>query len=424
MYPYEIEATRAHVKALAKAGLLSGEEAQKILAGLEKISKLYSSPDYEEEDVHSFVQEALREVVGSLADKVHTARSRNDLVAGDSILMLRDWYGGVYDALSRLQDALVEKAKDLKGKIIPSYTHLQGAQVVYFSHYLLSYAFAIERIKELCTFFRSGLSSPFTACAGAGTSLPVSAEDIAGELGLSRIYENSMDAIANRDYFLDALYVMGRVGLILSRMAEDWIMYSSNEFGFLRIPEEFSTGSSIMPHKRNPDSMELMRARSVELMLGLTRLLTILKALPMTYNRDMQEDKEVFFSLSALLFQMLGVCTSVIKGLELVEERLSALLENDYLYATDIMEVLIKMGLDSRRAHMAVGRLVRRAEKEGIRLRDLPMDLVRKELLVDIEEGVYRSLFDPVRSVESKTSYNGTAWGNVERQIRLLEGRR
>ena len=424
MFPYEIEATRAHVKALEKAGLLTGEEAQRIVAGLEKISKLYSSPDYEEEDIHSFVQEALREVVGSLADKVHTARSRNDLVAGDSVLMLRDWYGSVYDALSRVQDALVEKAKELKGKMIPSYTHLQGAQVVYFSHYLLSYAFAIERVKELCTFFRSGLSSPFTACAGAGTSLPVSAQEIAGELGLSRLYENSMDAIANRDYFLDALYVMCRIGVVLSRMAEDWIVYSSNEFGFLRIPEDFSTGSSIMPHKRNPDSMELMRARSVELMMGLVRLTTILKALPMTYNRDMQEDKEIFFSLSELLFQMLGVCTSVIKGLELIEEKLSALLENDYLYTTDLMEVLVKMGLDSRKAHMAVGRLVRRAEKEGIALRKMPMNLVKKELLVDIDEDVYRSVFDPVRSVESKISYNGTAWANVERQIKVLEARR
>ncbi len=418
LFPYDVKATLVHVKALAKAGILSEQEQRRIELGLKKILDLYNrEPDYEEEDIHSFVQESLREIVGVLADKVHTARSRNDLVACDSILAIRDILITLKDKIRGLQRAILEKSEELSDVIIPSYTHLQSAQVVYLSHYLLSFISGFQRVVDFIDWTVENQYCPLTACAGAGTSIGLDAESMARELGLKAPYLNSMDAIANRDYFLGALYIMERIALLLSRMAEDWIIYSSSEFGFLNLPEGFCTGSSIMPHKKNPDALELIRARAGKVIGAKLQFSLLLKALPMTYNRDLQEDKEIFFSTLDELIPMIDVMKEIVRGMGVKQERINEVLENDYLYATDLMEELIKRGVDRASAHKAVGRLIRLSEERGMRLRDVDRTEREKILGIDLSDEEYKAIFSPKRSVDSKRSYNGTAKERVLAQI-------
>ncbi len=419
LLPYEIKSTIVHIKALNKAGIIDDKEKEDLLSALDKIQKQQNCPDYSQEDIHSFLQEQLRCYVGDLADKVHSFRSRNDLVAADSILMLKDWANIFISRIKQLQLSLLKTAERLQGIIVPSYTHLQQAQLVYFSHYLLSYLEAYDRVRRFFEWFVSeGLSLPLSACAGAGCSIYLDVKSMAEELGLGKVYDNSLDAIANRDYYLDMLYGLSKLAVISSRLCEDWIIYSSVEFGFLLLPEEFTTGSSIMPHKKNPDALELIRSRSAQVMSALFSLFMMLKALPLAYNRDLQEDKEITIPVLFKAEQILLVLSRLIEGIDIDKQRLSDLFSNDFLFATDLMEFLIKRGLSSRKAHKAVGELVKECEKKSISLKDLDINYVQQITGVDISEQDWRALFDPVVSVESKISYNGSCGKNVERQIK------
>ncbi len=421
----EIDATRAHVIQLRRLNILTKDEYEKIDSALESLYKeAQGLSSYEEEDIHSWLQEKLAQVIGEdLSRKIHTARSRNDLIVADEILATRKWIEMFLSLLARWQKELVNLAERYIDVVIPSYTHLQHAQVVRFSHYLLAYVEAIDRIKSFLRWQKESLSCPLGACAGVGTSLGIDVQDIAKTLGFSEVYANSMDAISNRDFWLDLLYALSRISLLVSRLCEDWILYSSWEFGWLILPEEFTTGSSIMPQKRNPDVLELIRGKSAKIISSLNALFILMKALPFTYNRDLQEDKEIVVPMVDEVKAILEILIQLSAGIEVRKDKAASLVDDDFLYATDLMECLISKGIDSRTSHRRVGELVRFCEESRCRMRDVEMAKVKEILGINIDEEEYKNVFDPYASVESKDSVMGTAKRSVLNRISFWKGK-
>ncbi len=421
----DIRGSIAWARALGRAGVLQEDEVERLVTGLHQIANEFADERFalqpSDEDIHTAVERRLGELVGPLAGKLHTGRSRNDQVATDVRLWMLEALPELGEALHALQAAIVEKAAAHLDLLMPGYTHLQPAQPIRFSHWLLSFFWMLDRDRQrLQDLLVRVAQSPLGSAALAGNVYGIDRQQLAHELGMGGVLENSMDAVSARDVLIEALSWGAILGTHLSRLAEDLILYSSAEFGFMRLAERYTTGSSIMPQKRNPDSMELVRGKTGRLVGNLTRLLVVVKGLPSTYDKDLQEDKEPLFDTVDTLADLLPITAGVIESLEVCPEAMRAAL-NDAMLATDLADYVVKRGLPFREAHGLVGQAVRLAEERGIGLRDLALEDYQ-----GIWSGFEADLFEALSyegSVEARNTRGGTARAAVEAQLVLARGR-
>ena len=378
LYREDIAGSVAHARMLARQGIIAAKDAESIVEGLGTIRgeiEEGSFPWREElEDIHMNIEARLHEVIGDAAGALHTARSRNDQVATDMRLFVMRCIDETLQGVRGLQRALLDRAEAHLDAVIPGYTHLQRAQPVLLSHHLLAYVHMLERDAERFRQARSRTDVlPLGSAALAGSPYPLDRESVAAELGFSRVSANSMDAVTDRDFVIDYLSAAAVAMAHLSRMAEELVLWSSEEFSFVRLPEAYVTGSSIMPQKRNPDFAELARGRTGRVYGHLVALLTVLKGLPLTYNRDLQEDKEALFDTVDTLLPTLRVFAGMVEGLRFDVDRMRAAAEGGYALATDLADYLVRKGVPFRRAHGAVADLVRSAQAQGKGLRELDL---------------------------------------------------
>jgi argininosuccinate lyase len=418
--PMDIRGSMAYARALARAGLLTAGEADQLVDGLQRVAAEFATGAFAlaptDEDIHTAVERRLGELAGPVAGKLHTGRSRNDQVATDLRLFVLGAIDNLEVALRALQAAIVDMAGAHTEVLMPGYTHLQPAQPVRFSHWLLSFFWMLQRDRERLAGVRSRADAcPLGAGALAGNAYGLDREALARDLGFSRVTENSMDAVSDRDLVLELLSFGAILGTHLSRLAEDLILYSSAEFGFVRLAERYTTGSSIMPQKRNPDSMELVRGKSGRLTGNLVRLLVTVKGLPSSYDKDLQEDKEPLFDTLDTLLLVLPVATGVVATLEPNPARMAAALRDDLL-ATDLADYLARKGLPFREAHHIVGRCVLLAEERGLGLTALSLD--DYSALSPLFEADLRAALSFEGAVEARAVTGGTALAAVQEQLR------
>jgi argininosuccinate lyase len=363
LYPQEIEGSKAHARMLAKARIISDEEASQMVEALSEIKREMDQSDYPldggHEDIHSLVEKALVEKVGPLGEKLHTGRSRNDLIALDVRLYVREAVGKLQALLKELQRTLVDLAERNAELIVPGYTHLQRAQPVLVAHHLLAYYEMLARDRQrLQDSLKRVNVLPLGSAALAGATFDFDRTEAAKELGFEGLSANSMDAVSDRDFVLEFLFGASVLMMHLSRLSEELIIWSSQEFGFVKLPDAFCTGSSIMPQKKNPDLLELVRAKTGRLYGHLMALMTMLKGLPLTYNKDLQEDKEALFDGLDTTEQCLIVLTRLLKEISFNGERMKRACDEGYLVATDLADYLVRKGTTFRQAHEAVGKMV------------------------------------------------------------------
>ncbi len=420
LYPYDILGSKVHVKMLHKSGILSKEERDKLLQGLEEIKEEMDEGKFvfqEDEDIHMAIERALKEKVGELANKLHTARSRNDQVALDERLYLMEAIPKIKEKIRQLQEAILLCAEKNLKVIMPGFTHFQHAQPVLFSHYLMAYFWKLERDKER---FSGTLKRvkvlPSGSCALAGTSLPVDREFMAKELGFEKVSPNSMDAVSERDFLIEYLFSSSLLMMHLSRLSEELIIFSSPEFSFVRIEESFCTGSSIMPQKRNPDVLELIRGKTAILYGYLFTLLSAMKNLPLTYNRDMQEDKRPLLETEKILLPSLEIMSRILLTLKVNKKRMEEMAGKDYTLATDLVEYLVERGMSFRNAYQLVGEMVKSICREGKEFKDLTLEEWEKFSPL-LASGI-KDLLSLEKSVERKNSYGGTSPQQVRKQIK------
>ena len=378
LYREDIAGSVAHARMLARQGIIAAKDAESIVAGLHAIRREIEDGAFpwreELEDIHMNIEARLHEVIGDAAGALHTARSRNDQVATDVRLYVMRCIDETLLSVRGLQQVLLDRAETHLEAVIPGYTHLQRAQPVLLSHHLLAYVHMLERDAERFRQARTRADVlPLGSAALAGSPYPLDRESVASELGFSRVSANSMDAVTDRDFVLDYLSAAALAMAHLSRMAEELVLWSSEEFSFVSLPEAYVTGSSIMPQKRNPDFAELARGRTGRVYGHLMALLTVLKGLPLTYNRDLQEDKEALFDTVDTLLATLRVFAGMVAGLRFDVDRMRAAAEGGYSLATDLADYLVRKGLPFRRAHGAVADLVRSAQAQGKGLRELDL---------------------------------------------------
>lgn len=415
----DIAGSVAWAGALEEAGLISTAEREALRQGLELVRRELVDGSFvaidSDEDVHTAVERRLRELIGESALKLHTGRSRNDQIATDMRLFAIAAARQVGEQLSGLQLALLEQAEAHAATLMPGYTHMQRAQPITFGHWCLAYVEMFERDRQRIEDATARARTlPLGAGALAGNSLAVERERLTEALDeFDAVAGNSLDAVSDRDFVAELLFDFALAGVHLSRLAEDLVLYSSAEFGFIELADEYSTGSSIMPQKKNPDSMELLRGKSGRLIGNLVTLLAVLKGLPMTYNKDLQEDKEPFFDSLDTLDLGLQVAAAAVATLVARPERMAAALD-DAMLATDLADELVRRGVPFREAHGKVGRLVRRGIELRLPLRQLPLDEYRA-VQPELDESVY-AIFDFARSVARKDSFGGTAPKRVTEQ--------
>ena len=419
LWEADIRGSIAYARALHRAGILTEEERDRLILGLERIWGEFAEGTFRlepgDEDIHTAVERRLHELIGPLAGKLHTGRSRNDQVVTDTRLYLLDRMEVLADALNTLQEAIVRVAEEHLDVIMPGYTHLQRAQPLRFSHWLMSYFWAFQRDWErLSDLWRRVDIMPLGSAALAGTAIPIDRKALAADLGFADISPNSVDAVSDRDFILEFLAWAALLGTHISRLAEDLIIWSTAEFGFVTVAEAYSTGSSLMPQKRNPDALELLRAKAGRLQGNFTRLATTVKGLPSTYNKDLQEDKEPLFDTVDTLEMALPILERVIRTLKLHPERMREAITPDML-ATDLAYYLVDKGVPFREAHHLVGRVVRRAEELGVSIDALPLDAFQS-ISPHFGPDVYRVL-DPEQAVERRRVPGGTAREAVLDQI-------
>ncbi|MBI4459665.1 MAG: argininosuccinate lyase [Acidobacteria bacterium] len=381
----DIEGTRAYAGALGSAHILSRKEAAQALQGLDALAKELSSAkpalfqQSGEEDVHTFVLARLRERIGELADKLHTGRSRNEQVALDFRLWMKEAVRACQTGLKSLLRALAESAEKYSSAVLPGYTHLRRAQPILWPHYLLAYFEMFRRdYARLEACFASADVMPLGSGALAGSGLQFDRRRLAKELGFARLSRNSLDAVSDRDFALEFLFAASLCFLHLSRLAEDWILYSSEEFGFLELSDEVSTGSSLMPQKKNPDSLELIRAKTGRVLGDLVCLATTLKGLPLAYNRDLQEDKEPVFDAAAQLPPALELAAQVVRTVALHPDAMKKASAEGWLCATDLAEFLAEKGIPFHKAHQIVGKLVLESVQAGKQPGDCSLEELRR----------------------------------------------
>ena len=420
LYPYDILGSQAHVRMLAKAGIITKKEAEAIVSELDQIKSRIDQGEFafkeSLEDIHMNIEAALIEALGPVGAKVHTGRSRNDQVATDERLYLRAEADEIRDLARGLQQALVQLAAKHTETILPGFTHLQHAQPVVFAHHLLAYVEMLERDRTRLADCRDRLNRlPLGSGAIAGSTLPLDRPFVAKELGFRGVLRNSMDAVADRDYIVEFLSTLAIIAMHTSRLAEDLILWSSQEFTFIELDDAFCTGSSLMPQKKNPDVAELTRGKTGRVYGHLMAILTTLKGLPLTYNRDMQEDKEGLFDAIDTVKLILATLAPMMAGAKVNVERMAAAAADPALMATDLAEWLVCQGVPFRDAHHQVGRFVGDCKKRGIGLDQATLKQMREAIPKAKAECL--KLFDPRRSVAARTTLGGTAPELVKKQI-------
>lgn len=410
---------------LGACGIIPRADATRIVRGLSEILAEYERGSFtlrpELEDVHMNVEVRLAEKIGPAAGRLHTARSRNDQVATDFRMYARDACADAVVLLLRMQLALIDLAEANITVVMPGYTHLQRAQPVLFAHHLLAYVSMLERdAYRFANAFTTADVLPLGSGALAGVPYPIDREMVAEELEFGAISENSIDAVSDRDFVSEYLHAASLTMVHLSRLAEEIVLWSSAEFGFVRLPDAFATGSSIMPQKKNPDVAELARGRTGGVIGSLVAALTMLKGLPLAYNRDLQEDKPAFFAADDTLLSTLAVFIAMLPALEVDAERARAAAAANYSLATDLADYLVRKGLPFREAHEAVGKLVRYAEQKGAGLGDLTLEELRRfsPLFGKDATGI-----DVVASVASRDVIGGTAPKRVRAALRAARRR-
>jgi argininosuccinate lyase len=417
----DIAASQAHAAMLGDQGIISDGDAAAILEGLDQIAAEYERDGVPEcvelEDIHMTVESRLGELIGPAAGRLHTARSRNDQVATDFRLWVRNACDQAVDAIRSLQRVLVERADEHAETVMPGFTHLQVAQPVTLGHHLMAYYEMLRRDVSRFTDARARMNeSPLGSAALAGTGFPIDRERTADALGFDAATANSLDSVSDRDFALDYLSTAAQCSLHLSRLAEELIIWASAPFGFVKLSDQYSTGSSIMPQKRNPDAAELVRGHSGRIVGALTALMVTMKGLPLAYSKDMQDDKEPVFEARDLLMLSLEALAGMIETVGYVPERMRAAATLGYSTATDLADWLVREAdVPFREAHHITGRAVKAAEERGCELADLPLEAMQA---IDqrIDERVYEVLSIDA-SVRSRTSYGGTAPGRVREQI-------
>jgi argininosuccinate lyase len=419
MYAADIQGSIAYAQALERAGLISAQEREHLVSGLGQVRAEFENDTFQvrpkDEDIHTAVERRLGELVGPVAGKLHTGRSRNDQAATDLRLHLMGEMASLREALSGLQAAIVDKAETCMEIVMPGYTHMQQAQPVLFSHWLMSFFWKLQRDQDrLEDIARRTSVMPLGTGALAGHPFGIDRRALAAELGFNAVAENSMDAVSDRDYVAEFLAWATLVQVHLSGLAEDLIMWATREFGFVTVDEAYSTGSSLMPQKKNPDSLELMRGKTGRMVGHLVGLLTALKGLPSTYSKDLQEDKEALFDAIDTLALELPVAAGVVRTLHVNRARIEAALD-DGMLATDLADYLVRKDVPFRQGHHVVGQVVRRAEALGVSLRELSLDEYQAIDSV-FDRDVY-DVFDFRRSVAARAVEGGTAPAAVRVQI-------
>ncbi len=425
--PQDLKGSRAHAAMLIKAGVISSEDGEKILAGLDNIETEMATGCFEFreefEDIHMNVEARLKELIGEPAGRLHTARSRNDQVALDFRLWVRDACDRSAAELQALQRALLAKAEPNADALMPGFTHLQPAQPVTFGHHLMAYVEMFGRDASRFADARARMNeSPLGAAALAGSPFPIDRHMTAEALGFDRPTANSLDSVSSRDFALEALSAAAICATHLSRLAEEIVLWMTPQFGFIRLSDAFTTGSSIMPQKRNPDAAELVRAKVGRILGSLVALTTVMKGLPLAYSKDMQEDKQPVFEAFDALELSLAAMAGMVADLEPNRERMAAAAGAGFSTATDLADWLVReLNLPFREAHHVTGAAVKRAEALGVDLPDLPIAELQA-LNPGITADVYKVL-SPAASAASRTSYGGTAPAAVRAQIQLWKER-
>jgi argininosuccinate lyase len=418
LLPYELEVDRAWAKALQTVGILTEVEVRDTLNALHSISDELSADqtflqDSTAEDVHHFVESALVHELGALGWKLHTGRSRNELVATDFRLFVMDAAASLQRQLAEFLGAILEQAKTNFGVPMAGMTHMQHAQPILLSHFLLAHAEAFSRdVARLQHASESADACPMGSGALAGNSFNIDRNAIARDLGFSRITANSLDAVSDRDFALDYLFALAGIATHLSRLAEDFVIFASQEFGYVVLPDEYSTGSSLMPQKKNPDAWELIRGKAGRITGALLGLLTTLKGLPTSYQRDLQEDKEALFAAHDQVAAMLAIATGAVATTKFNTDRLYAAASNPVLFATDGADYLVHKGLPFRQAHDLIGKVLREAERQGKPWTQLSLEDVQKI------SPLFEQDFLAAPSVESSIATKAVPGGTAPEQVR------
>jgi argininosuccinate lyase len=430
LYRHDIAASMAHARMLASQGIIPGDDAEAIVRGLQEIEGEIERGELafhrELEDIHLNIEARLKEKIGEAAGRLHTARSRNDQIATDMRLYVMEACDDAASGTKAVQTALLALAEANRDVIMPGYTHLQRAQPLLLAHHLLAYFEMLERDKERFADCRRRADAlPLGSGALAGVPYPIDRESVARELGFSRLAENSVDAVADRDFVVDFQAAAAMTMMHLSRLAEEVVLWASDEFGFIGLPEEFATGSSIMPQKRNPDVAELARGKTGRVYGNLMAVLTTLKGLPLAYNRDLQEDKQPLFDTVDTVVATLEVMAAMLSALRVDPLLLEAAARGSYVLATDVADYLVRKGVAFRDAHQAVAELVRYAQMEGKALSDLSLEEYRRYSPA-FEDDVLS--LDLRSAIEARDAPGGTSPRQVEAALKRarerLEGRR
>ena len=413
LWPHDVAQSRAHARMLAAQGVLSQEDRDALLAGLDAVEAELREGRFpfaaDDEDIHMAVERRLTELAGPVGGRLHTARSRNDQVATDVALFTREAALAGVDAVTALMAALTDAAERHLDWPLPGYTHLQRAQPVYLSHHLLAYVWMLERDRARLRFAAGQTAAlPLGAGALAGVNFDTDRGAVAAELGFERVAPNSIDAVSNRDFVLDYLGAAATCATHLSRLGAELVLWSTEEFGFVELPDAWTSGSSIMPQKKNPDAAELLRAKAPRIVGHLTALHGVMHALPLTYNKDMQEDKEHLFDAVDTLGLTLAAATGMVAGARFRRERMAAAAADELIAATDLADLLVKRGTPFREAHGVVAGLVREAVESGRSLAEVAVPALGE----DAEAVLERSSW-----LESKVSEGGTSLARVREQL-------
>ncbi len=426
MYKQDIQGSIAHVKMLSKQGIIPSEDAVKIENKLKDIRVLIDAGNFEFseqlEDIHMNIESYLIEQTGTAGARLHTARSRNDQVATDVRLYLRDEIDEMSEMIKELIKILVKVACDNDDAILPGFTHLQNAQPVLFAHHILAYVEMFERDRTRLLDCRKRMNvCPLGSAALAGSTFPIDREFVAKELNFDSITRNSMDAVSDRDFVIELSSTLSIMAMHFSRLSEDIILWMSQQFSFIDLGDAFCTGSSIMPQKKNPDIAEITRGKTGRIYGALTSILTITKGLPLTYNRDLQEDKEGVFDAVDTSKMVLAVYTRMLETLTVKKENMLKSASEPALMATDLAEWLVKQGMPFRTAHHRVGSLVKYSETKGIPMNQLSLKQMQETVPEATEECL--DMFSPQSAVNARAVYGGTAPSEVRRQIEFWKNR-
>lgn len=426
LYAQDVAGSKAHAHMLAKAGVISDEDATAIVEGLDRVKSRIDEGDFafdiNDEDIHMSIERALTADIGDAGARLHTGRSRNDQVATDTRLFAKKRAGDLMRANVALRHALIKQAEENFDVILPGYTHLQHAQPVLLSHHMLAYVWMLSRdFDRLAAARKAADACPLGAAALAGTTYPLDRQMTANELGFSSVIPNSLDAVSDRDFLLDLDYACAVSCMHLSRLCEELVLWSTSEFGFVELSDAFSTGSSIMPQKKNPDFAELIRGKTGRVVGDLVGLLVTMKALPLAYNKDLQEDKEGAIDAAKTLEDCLQCAAGMIETMQIKADNMMAQAKRGHLAATDVADYLAKRGMPFRRAHEVVGHLVLLCEQRGCNLNDLSIEDFKAESEL-FEDDIVEELDIPA-IVAARTTEGGTGNAAVREQLTLAKDR-